>query len=123
MVEIAQDAGVAVGTLYLYFNNKDALVVACAESFIDHHRQQIDAILTAKIPADDKLRNYILARFRQSEETRRGWRWLKSQLRACGRRRSGSETTSGTTGPESGIGQVRAIANCISRDIGGTLRR
>jgi len=30
MQEIAADAGVAVGTLYLYFSNKDELVVACA---------------------------------------------------------------------------------------------
>ena len=85
MQEIAADAGVAVGTLYLYFNNKDDLVVACAETFIERHRQQIASILAADIAGQDKLRQYILARFREVEDVRTSsrhrptapscWRW------------------------------------------------
>ncbi len=70
MQEIAQDAGMAVGTLYLYFANKDALVVACAEKFAERHRREAAEVLASKVPADMKLRRYILARFRQTEETR-----------------------------------------------------
>jgi len=70
MQEIAEDAGVAVGTLYLYFSNKDALVAACAEEFAARHQQQAEQILSSDLGPEAKLRAYIVARFRQSEETR-----------------------------------------------------
>jgi AcrR family transcriptional regulator len=70
MQEIAQDAGMAVGTLYLYFANKDALVAACVEKFAERHRQQAEEILSSKLPPNEKLRAYVIARFRQAEETR-----------------------------------------------------
>jgi AcrR family transcriptional regulator len=70
MQEIAEDAGVAVGTLYLYFSNKDALVAACAEEFAARHQRQAEEILASKRKPDEKLRAYVAARFRQSEETR-----------------------------------------------------
>jgi AcrR family transcriptional regulator len=70
MQEIAQDAGIAVGTLYLYFNNKDELVVACAEEFVERHREEIAAILVSGDSAEEKLRRYVVARFRQTQEIR-----------------------------------------------------
>jgi AcrR family transcriptional regulator len=70
MQEIAADAGVAVGTLYLYFSNKDDLVVACADTFVERHRRQAATILAADTPADEKLRKYIVARFREVEDVR-----------------------------------------------------
>lgn len=70
MQEIAEDAGVAVGTLYLYFSNKDALVAACAEEFAARHQRQAEEILGSGLEPDEKLRAYVVARFRQSEETR-----------------------------------------------------
>ncbi|MBI3837736.1 MAG: TetR/AcrR family transcriptional regulator [Planctomycetia bacterium] len=70
MQEIAQDAGIAVGTLYLYFSNKDELVVACAEEFVEHHRAEVEAILALRCPADEKLRKYVAARFRQARDIR-----------------------------------------------------
>ena len=70
MQEIAADAGVAVGTLYLYFNNKDELVAACAETFIERHHQQAAAVLASDISADEKLRQYVVARFREAEDVR-----------------------------------------------------
>jgi AcrR family transcriptional regulator len=82
MQEIAQDAGVAVGTLYLYFSNKDALVVACAEEFADRHRQQAEKTLSSKLPPDEKLRAYIVARFHQSEDTRTSSRHAAEITRA-----------------------------------------
>jgi AcrR family transcriptional regulator len=58
----------AVGTLYLYFKNKDELVVACAEEFAGHHRQEAEKILDSKASADEKLRRYILSRYRACKE-------------------------------------------------------
>lgn len=74
MQEIAQDAGVGVGTLYLYFKNKDDLIVACTDEFVERHRREVQKILAADLPADEKVRRYILGRFHTSEETRTGSR-------------------------------------------------
>ena len=73
MQEIARDAGVAVGTLYLYFRDKDDLLVACAEEYVVRHRRQAEAILASDAPAGDKLRRYVLDRFRAAEATRTGY--------------------------------------------------
>jgi AcrR family transcriptional regulator len=72
MQEIARDAGVAVGTLYLYYKNKDDLLVAVTEEYVVRHRLQAEAILTCDAPAADKLRRYVLDRFRASQATRAG---------------------------------------------------
>jgi AcrR family transcriptional regulator len=72
MQEIARDAGVAVGTLYLYFKDKDDLLLAGTEEYITRHRRQAEAILASDAPAADKLRRYVLDRFRASQATRAG---------------------------------------------------
>jgi len=82
MQEIAQDAGVAVGTLYLYFGNKDELVVACADKFVEHHREQLATVLAASGTAEEKLRSYIVARFRMSQEIRTSSRHAAEIARA-----------------------------------------
>jgi TetR/AcrR family fatty acid metabolism transcriptional regulator len=65
MQEVARDAGVAVGTLYLYFEDKDALVVGCADRFAERHRASVEALLAEKRPADQKLRRYVTERQRE----------------------------------------------------------
>lgn len=67
MQEIARDAGVAVGTLYLYFEDKDALVVGCADRFAVRHHESVERLLAEKRPADQKLRRYV-------DERLRAWR-------------------------------------------------
>jgi AcrR family transcriptional regulator len=82
MQEIAAEAGVAVGTLYLYFSNKDALMVACAENFVERHRRLADEIMAADTPVEQKLRDYVLARFRESQDLRTGTRHAIELARA-----------------------------------------
>jgi TetR/AcrR family fatty acid metabolism transcriptional regulator len=72
MQEIASDADVAVGTLYLYFQDKDDLLVACTEEYVTRHRRQAEAILASDASAADRLRRYVLDRLRASEATRAG---------------------------------------------------
>jgi AcrR family transcriptional regulator len=72
MQEIARDAGVAVGTLYLYFKDKDDLLVAGTEEYVTRHRRQAEAILASDASAAEKLRRYVLDRFRASQATRAG---------------------------------------------------
>jgi AcrR family transcriptional regulator len=57
MQEIADDAGVAGGTLCRYFADKDDLTVACADEFIAIHRRQVEEALTPG------LRRDVLARY------------------------------------------------------------
>ena len=65
MAEIARDAGVAVGTLYLYFDDKDALVIGCADRFAERHRASVRELLAERRPADERLRRYVVQRQRE----------------------------------------------------------
>jgi AcrR family transcriptional regulator len=71
-----------VGTLYLYFKNKDDLIVACTNEFVERHRQEARDVLAADLPPDEKLRRYVLGRFRAADETRRGSRHAAELTRA-----------------------------------------
>jgi AcrR family transcriptional regulator len=68
MQEVAKDAGVGVGTLYLYFKDKDALVAGCAERFAIQHRADADALLASRKRADKKLEEYLIHRYRVWQE-------------------------------------------------------
>jgi AcrR family transcriptional regulator len=63
MQEIAQEAGVAVGTIYQFFPDKDALMLA----WVDEHRELIRAqwqdVLSRRGAADEKLREFVRVRF------------------------------------------------------------
>src|SRR4030095_262997 len=63
MQDIAQEAGVAVGTIYQFFPDKDALMLA----WVDEHRQLIRAqwedVVGRRGAADDKLREFIRVLF------------------------------------------------------------
>ncbi|MEO0456875.1 MAG: helix-turn-helix domain-containing protein [Cyanobacteria bacterium P01_A01_bin.114] len=68
MQEIAKDAGIAVGTLYLYFKNKNEILIATANTYTQQHLLDADKILRANMPADQKLKAYLLNRFRAVQE-------------------------------------------------------
>ena len=70
--EVAARAGVAVGTVYLYFPSKDDLVVACVAAFQEAHRRAAQSLLASNAPPAEKLRSYLLHRFRAAQETRTG---------------------------------------------------
>lgn len=63
MQDIAQDAGVAVGTIYQFFADKDALILA----WLDEHRALIrlqwQDVIGRSCPADEKLKEFIRVRF------------------------------------------------------------
>src|SRR5215471_13210843 len=59
--EIAKDAGVADGTIYLYFKNKDDLLISLFESRMEQVNKTLaDAIASIKSPLD-QLRAFIRA--------------------------------------------------------------
>src|SRR5262245_9723304 len=61
--DIANEAKVAVGTVYLYFADKDDVVAACADRFAEEHlleTTQLDLNKSAK----SEIRKYLLSRYR-----------------------------------------------------------
>lgn len=70
MQEIAEDAGIAVGTLYLYFKNKNEILIATAEAYVSQHVEDMEKILRSPMPATEKLKTYLVNRFRAVRENR-----------------------------------------------------
>ena len=70
MRDIAAEAGLAVGTLYLYFENRNEVVLACAEAFEQIHKEVARAAIQGDGDSAARLKEYILARFRAAAETR-----------------------------------------------------
>jgi AcrR family transcriptional regulator len=72
MQEIAEDLNISVGSIYLNFKNKDELIVGCADRFAEAHKTFANELLASSDSASDKLRTYIINRYRAVEETRVG---------------------------------------------------
>jgi AcrR family transcriptional regulator len=70
MQEIAEDVGIAVGTLYLYFKNKNEILIAVAEADERGHLTDIESILRSSMPVPEKLKDYLVSRFRSVKSHR-----------------------------------------------------
>jgi AcrR family transcriptional regulator len=71
MQEIAEEAGVAKGTLYLYFRDRDELVEKTFDSAMTQLHATIDAALSSEAPFEEKLRRVLAAKiefFRDNRE-------------------------------------------------------
>lgn len=70
MQDVAREAEIAVGTIYQFFPDKDALILA----WIEEHRQLLQSQLTEvarqSLPADEKLREFLRVRFETVEDVR-----------------------------------------------------
>lgn len=55
METIAEEAGLSKGTLYLYFDSKDALITALLERFFATELQDFQLLLATDAPAADRL--------------------------------------------------------------------
>ncbi|MBY0402636.1 MAG: TetR/AcrR family transcriptional regulator [Cyanobacteria bacterium] len=72
MKDIAQDVGLAVGTLYLYFRNKDEILKASTDNFKAFHQAEAYEIVTSSLSPAEKLKSYLLKRFHMAKRTREG---------------------------------------------------
>ena len=70
MDEIAQAAGVAKGTIYLYFQSKDELVQALLSQVGEDIALDLEDILAGTNPPEDKLRQVVLLLFQYVERER-----------------------------------------------------
>jgi AcrR family transcriptional regulator len=71
MADIAKEAGIAKGTIYLYFRDRDELVERTFETAIGHLHEKVDAALALDLPIDEKLRAVLTAQmefFRENAE-------------------------------------------------------
>jgi len=78
MAEIADEAGIAKGTIYLYFRDRDELVEKTFETAITGLHQQVDSLLAGTEPFDEKLRAMLRAAFAFFRENREFFRLYMS---------------------------------------------
>jgi AcrR family transcriptional regulator len=64
MQDIADEAQIAKGTLYLYFKDRDHLVESVAQHVLDDLHLALDAAFDVKAPFREKLRHVVETQFR-----------------------------------------------------------
>lgn len=82
MQEIAREAKIAVGTVYLYFKSKEEVVAAGVGEYREIHKQQTLAATRGSGAPADRLRTYISQRFRACADTRKAGSYATEIARA-----------------------------------------
>ncbi|HET6312894.1 MAG TPA: TetR/AcrR family transcriptional regulator [Chloroflexia bacterium] len=59
MDDIADEAGLSKGALYLYFTGKEALSIALVEGHLDHSLRFMEGLVSAEGTVRDRLMSYI----------------------------------------------------------------
>ncbi len=81
---IAEEAGVAKGTVYLYYSSKTALYSEAVVAGMRELAHQTVVSLSADIPLQDKLRNLLEMRMRYFEERADFFRIYNAELGSLG---------------------------------------
>ncbi len=68
VADVARSAGVADGTIYLYFKNKDDILISLFETKMEEILTRFRTIVTDNLPATDKIREFVRLHFRLIEE-------------------------------------------------------
>lgn len=68
VADVAREAGVADGTIYLYFKNKDDLLISLFETKMEDILKRFSTLIGSQIQADQKLRQFIHLYFQMIEE-------------------------------------------------------
>lgn len=70
MQDIAREADIAVGTIYQFFPDKDALILAWVEEHRRLIHEQWIEVLSKSMPPDEKLREFLRIRFHTVRQVR-----------------------------------------------------
>ncbi|MBM3307213.1 MAG: TetR/AcrR family transcriptional regulator [Candidatus Eisenbacteria bacterium] len=79
--EVAEAAGVAAGTIYIYFSSKEELLVAVFEEFLDKHMASLREGVEREPGPEAKLRRLIVLGLELMQENPDSARIFLSQLR------------------------------------------
>ena len=78
MQEIAEEAGVAKGTIYLYFRDRDELVEKTFETAITQLVERVEKAMAAESAIEEKIRGAMSAKFAFFRENREFFRLYMS---------------------------------------------
>jgi TetR/AcrR family fatty acid metabolism transcriptional regulator len=81
VADIARRAGVADGTIYLYFKNKEDLLLSIFEEKMDDLLRGLQEALAEAQTAEDKIRCFARYHFRQVQDNRSAAEVLQVELR------------------------------------------
>ena len=79
MQDIADEAGVAKGTIYLYFRDRDELVEKTFENAVSQLHSRMDEVLEMDAPIEERLRQSLLRLFDFFRENGQFFRLYVSQ--------------------------------------------
>jgi TetR/AcrR family fatty acid metabolism transcriptional regulator len=79
--EVAEAAGVAAGTIYIYFSSKEDLLVAVFEEFLERHMARLREGVERETGPEAKLRRLVFLGLELMEENPDSARIFLSQLR------------------------------------------
>lgn len=79
--EIAEAAGVAAGTIYIYFSSKEELLVAVFEEFLSEHMDRVRSAVSAEHNPVAKIRTLLRHGFELMEDNPESAKIFLSQLR------------------------------------------
>jgi len=79
--EIAEAAGVAAGTIYIYFSSKEELLVAVFEEFLGEHMSRLKEGIERETTAEAKLSRLLALGLRLMQDNPDSARIFLSQLR------------------------------------------
>src|SRR5262245_43002310 len=83
--EIARAAGVADGTIYLYFKNKDDLLISLFEAKLEAINQGLRRELTGVASARDRLQRVVFYHLRLAQENPTLAAFITIELRRSGK--------------------------------------
>jgi TetR/AcrR family fatty acid metabolism transcriptional regulator len=83
--DVAKMAGVADGTIYLYFKNKDDLLISLFETKMEEILQHFSSLASNEQPADKKLKEFIYLYFQMIEDDQDLAEVFQVELRQSGK--------------------------------------
>jgi TetR/AcrR family fatty acid metabolism transcriptional regulator len=79
--DVAEAAGVAVGTIYLYFKSKDDLLISVFEQQMESIHAELGSAMAGGKDATDKLRRFVRAYIQLVQSNRHGTEVITIELR------------------------------------------
>lgn len=70
MQDIADESGIAKGTLYLYFKDRDELLQRVSEAALSQLLEKLEVVFAQELPFEDTIRELVLTKLRFFDDRR-----------------------------------------------------